>query len=100
MYSNNRSTGAIFIYLTKAFDMVNDYILLDKLYAIGCSLRAILFSIFINDLPQICSGCQILYADQLYADDTDILYINLKTISKIQTSLQFDSIIYSNMVLF
>jgi len=58
--------------------MVNDYILLDKLYAIGCSLRAILFSIFINDLPQICSGCQILYADQLYADDTDILYINQK----------------------
>ena len=40
---NNRSTGAIFIDLTKAFDMVNHYILLDKLYAIGLSKSAVLW---------------------------------------------------------
>lgn len=121
---NNRSTGAIFIDLTKAFDMVNHYILLDKLYAIGLSKSAVLwfnsylhyrcqsvsfndvlsqtriietgvpqgsslgpllFSIFINDLPQLCSDCQI----HLYADDT-VVYTSSYDISKIQTSLQFD----------
>ncbi|XDV43619.1 hypothetical protein PO909_012067 [Leuciscus waleckii] len=40
---NNRSTGAIFIDLTKAFDMVDHYILLDKLYAIGLSKSAVLW---------------------------------------------------------
>ena len=40
---NNRSSGAIFIDLTKAFDMVNHYIHLDKLYAIGLSKSAVLW---------------------------------------------------------
>lgn len=40
---NNMSTGAIFIDLTKAFDMVDHYLLLDKLYAIGLSRHSLLW---------------------------------------------------------
>jgi len=36
----------------------------------GSSLGPLLYSIFIADLPQICSDCQI----HLYADDT-VIYI-------------------------
>ena len=119
---NNMSTGAIFIDLTKAFDMVDHYMLLDKLHAIGLSkqsllwfnsylhsrrqrvsfqgylseslimekgvpqgssLGPLLFSIFINDLPQICSDCLI----HLYADDT-VIYASNASISRIQSTLQ------------
>jgi len=121
---SNMPTGAIFIDLTKAFDMVDHYLLLDKLYAIGLSsdsllffnsflhhrsqcvtiqgsqssfkmidkgvpqgsaLGPLLFSIFINDLPQICSNSSI----HLYADDT-VLYFSSSDILQIQHSLQLD----------
>lgn len=120
----NMPTGAIFIDLTKAFDLVDHYLLLDKLHAIGLSeqsmfwfnsylhyrrqcvsvsgalsqfmvmeqgvpqgscLGPLLFSIFINDLPQICGDCQTL----LYADDT-VIYTSKRDICSIQSSLQTD----------
>lgn len=119
---NNMSTGALFLDLTKVFDLVDHYILLDKLYNIGLSEQSILwfnsylhyrrqcvvfngafsqfmimekgvpqgsclgpllFSIFINDLPQMCSDSQIL----LYADDT-VIYSSKRDINSIQSSLQ------------
>ena len=115
-------TGAIFIDLKKAFDVVDHYLLLDKLYAIGFSqnvllwfnsyfhnrkqcvvlqgcksvffvqqrgvpqgstLGPLLFSIFINDLPLICSNTSV----QLYADDT-VLYTSKSNISQTQNALQ------------
>lgn len=120
----NMPTGAIFIDLAKAFDMVDHYLLLDKLHAIGLStdsllffnsflhhrsqcvsfqgiqsgfrtidkgvpqgssLGPLLFTIFINDLPQICSHAQI----HLYADDT-VIYSSGLDISQIKHSLQTD----------
>lgn len=104
--------------------MVDHYLLLDKLYAIGLttnsllffnsflhhrsqcvsfqgsqsefktiykgvpqgsSLGPLLFSILINDLPQICSDCQI----HLYADDT-VLYYSSTDCLQIQDFLQTD----------
>lgn len=51
----------------------------------GSCLGPLLFSIFINDLPQMCSDSQIL----LYADDT-VIYSSKRDINLIQSSLQLD----------
>ncbi len=123
-FDSGQTVGAIFIDLTKAFDLVDHYLLLDKLHHIGLDQNALcwfnaylhcrrqyvtfngsqstsalvnsgvpqgsilgplLFSIFINDLPQTCSNCHT----HLYADDT-VLYFANSDISKIQNSLQSD----------
>ncbi len=123
-FDHNMSTRAIFFDLTKAFDMVDHYLLLDKLYAIGLStqtllwfnsylhhrrqcvsyqgsqsdlkvmdkgapqgfsLGPLLFSIFTNDLLQVCHDCHI----QLYADNT-LIYSSKSDISHIQRSLLSD----------
>lgn len=41
-FNNNILTGALFIDLTTAFDMVDHYLLLDKLYSIGLNSSSIL----------------------------------------------------------
>lgn len=123
-FDGGQLTGAIFIDLSKAFDMVDHYLLLDKLYSIGLNQNALLwfnaylhnrrqcvvfqgfqsdylivekgvpqgstlgpllFSIFINDLPSICSNCLA----HLYADDT-VIYTSNSDIIQIQNSLQSD----------
>lgn len=122
-------TGAIFIDLSKAFDIVDHYLLLDKLHSIGLQRNALLwfnaylhnrrqcvallpsvlqgnqsdyliiekgvpqgstlgpliFSIFINNLPDTCLHTQV----QLYADDT-VIYFSGSDIMHIQASLQSD----------
>ncbi len=46
-------TGTIFIDLTKAFDFVDRYLLLDKLYSIGLSFNAIKwFSSYLHNRKQ------------------------------------------------
>lgn len=42
-FENQEATGAIFLDLTKAFDTVDHYLLLDKLYSIGLSGDAVLW---------------------------------------------------------
>ena len=123
-FNKSHLTGAIFIDLSKAFDMVDHYLLLDKLYSVGVQRSALLwfnsylhnrrqrvgvqgfqsdfllvengvpqgsilgpllFSLFINDLPDICSHSQV----QLYADNT-VIYVSHKNVQQIQQNLQSD----------
>ena len=50
---NGEVTGAIFIDLTKAFDFVDRYLLLDKLYNVGLSTNAILwFNAYLHNRKQ------------------------------------------------
>ena len=50
---NSKLVGAIFIDLTKAFDLVDHYLLLDKLYNIGLSRQALLwFSSYLHNRRQ------------------------------------------------
>ena len=57
----------------------------------GSTLGPLLFSIFINDLPVICSNTSV----QLYADDT-VLYTSKSNIAQIQNALQLDFDIVQN----
>ena len=53
---NSKLVGAIFIDLTKAFDLVNHYLLLDKLYDIGLSRQALLwFNSYLHNRRQCVS---------------------------------------------
>ena len=50
---NSELTGAIFIDLTKAFDLVDHYLLLDKLYSIGMSRNSLLwFNSYLHNRKQ------------------------------------------------
>ena len=40
----------------------------------GSILGPVLFSLYINDLPSVCTGCEV----QMYADDT-VIYVHAKT---------------------
>lgn len=54
-------TGAIFIDLTKAFDLVDHYLLLDKLHAIGLFQHALLwFNSYLHNRKQciVLRGCK------------------------------------------
>lgn len=114
-FDKGQATGANFIALSKAFNMVNHYLLLDKLSSIGFTRNALLwfnaylhnrhqyvvykgfqsdytivekgllFSIFINDLSNICLNCSV----HLYADDT-VIYTTNSDLLWIQNSLQSD----------
>uniref|UniRef100_A0A3B1IDR7 Reverse transcriptase domain-containing protein n=1 Tax=Astyanax mexicanus TaxID=7994 RepID=A0A3B1IDR7_ASTMX len=61
----------------------SDYLIVDKGVPQGSILGPLLFSIFINDLPQICSQCSV----HLYADDT-VIYVCNSDLLQIQNSLQ------------
>jgi len=64
----------------------SDYVIVEMGVPQGSSLGPLLFfSIFINDLPQICLNCAV----HLYADDT-LIYTSNSDLSQIQNSLQLD----------
>ena len=51
--STGKLTGALFIDLSKAFDLVDHYLLLDKLYSIGLSRKSLLwFSSYLHNRKQ------------------------------------------------
>lgn len=122
--NDGKLTAAIFIDLTKAFDLVDHYLLLVKLFLVGLSrdallwftcylhnrkqcvmingcksnmlvqqggvphgstLGPLLFSVFLNDLPSICTDCRV----QLYADDT-LIYTFRTNVRQTESALQSD----------
>lgn len=130
---NGQLTAAIFLDLTKAFNIVDHYLLLNKLYStgisrnsllwlnsylhnrrqcvnftgnqsdyiivqkgvpLGSSLGLLLFSIFINDVPKICSNCQT----HLYVDDIE-LYASGNNTSIIEGSLECEFSTVQNWLL-
>lgn len=55
-FDNNMCTGAIFLDLSKAFDLVDHYLLLDKLHAIGlCRLSLLWFNSYLHHRRQCVS---------------------------------------------
>lgn len=63
----------------------SDFKVVEKGVPQGSSLGSLLFSIYFNDLTQVCSNTQIL----LYADDT-VLYSSNCNITQLQHTLQSD----------
>ena len=65
---NNQLTGAIFIDLSKAFDLVDHYLLLDKLYSIGFSQNALLWFNSYRHTRRQCVAIQGSHSDYLIVD--------------------------------
>ncbi len=122
--NDSKLTDAIFINLTKAFDLVDHSLFLGKLYSVdlsrnallwfnsylynrkqcaviqgcksgtlvqrcgvpqGSTLSPLLFSVFVNDLPSICSKCCV----QFYVDDM-VIYTSQSNLLQIESELQSD----------
>ncbi len=67
-FDSDQLTGAIFIDLSKAFDMVDHYLLLDKLYSIGFSQNALFwFNSYLHNCRQ-CVSIQGSQSDYLVVD--------------------------------
>lgn len=55
-FDNRMCTGALFLDLTKAFDLVDHYLLLDKLYSVGLSTSSLLwFNSYLHNRRQCVS---------------------------------------------
>lgn len=68
VFHKGQLTGAIFNDLSKAFDMVDHYILLDNIYAIGFNQSAMLwFNSYLHNRPQ-CVAFQGSLSDYLLVD--------------------------------